>query len=1334
LGILDIYEMIYNISYIRNSREKICYIKRITDSILGKTNHRSNFFDRSVVEFTNREYETLFKYSNVRDYLSFFGSFLQMESIFGDLKVHNLDENYLFHMSIPFKELKNFFALGFISYYGIVNISEFDRENNHFFSANNGQRLIEMYTMFMINNRFPSEWEEGNSRYDEFGNFVPIESPQTKEEFYEAFKRMAIYGPSNRIKYKITDFDFFQIQGVFREKNRNLFIADDAPEELKTKFYNRDITPIDIRDNREWYDYLKGKDLFYLSEIQIAEKDNIANVNFYNFLRTKMSIYEVLDFIVEYAIIIQKVFYETDPEFYENAFIDAKNKVDIVNALEKLFYNFLTRFRIHYLKADYIPKSIREKYPELFLPDNAPEELKKEFYSNGLSAKFILSDKKYKNYLSNINLKVIWGYIYISYRWLKKHSLIDSLKQIFSHSEILDIMLKYGVYLEKLFAIAGLGNLKIDSEYSKETAIDSIEHVIIQGIKKGVIYYDDKVPDSIKNEIPTLFLSDNIDDSIKSAFYNREFTLEYIENNPDILSTIGNTNIIYGFNPEYVWIGWLYKFDEAKIANEKEIEILKIYSVLKNPAFLRKLKRLIIANCQDLERIKKLGETLAGLEVSNSNEIYRFRFDIVDFLDDETIEQEVNNANVLFSEDIIPDIQKLYWCFELKYPKLRAIPYFYSPNLLSVYSINGGRNDRCSLIRTQNMIFSDLLRINLRSNNRSLRKYIKNLERGSQIFKEIIINNLEIGSLSREDIKVLEKYAIQLNTLYNSTLYGKKHMLRLSKNLKLDLLNLASVFLKSENGLDISMLNDRIVRMFCHFAGFDTLDELKNYMAKSIDYAEKRNIRRALEQDFRIEKGDFIKGLANQDKIDEFYRFIPNILGNGSLCKEFLGIDMRSDTTPLDTDVSRVDDEPLSFRECFYGHYYAAARYSPLWLVLKCDDRFNFTESVADSYDREKLEVFELNQDGHGHYGIRTGFASSDIDYFVVSDILDDKVRTDRIKFEIVMNGFYIPIVNTSGDLVFGYDEYLKLKEQMSALSYYGTEDEYSFASELDDFIIEDSNLQEKIDLQIDRGKYITEAIKTRLKDTNSAVFEGIELIHIGSINRGTSVKENEDYDYIMVIDREVYEKPEELYDMIDKAFPEMNLNKESYCYFKGIRNKTIKLNGEQIQIDISFISRSEMPDFSTDDAVCDKLLNIKRINPENYLKVVANIILAKKTLKDVYNSRRARVNPQGGLSGVGIENWILQSGGSFERAAKTFLEATKDYDYNGFKYTAFTSFGIWDFGKNYFAYKLDDKYPHSEFIRDYMNESGFNKMRYILQEYINNIEKRKEHKIMQIN
>ena len=159
-----------------------------------------------------------------------------------------------------------------------------------------------------------------------------------------------------------------------------------------------------------------------------------------------------------------------------------------------------------------------------------------------------------------------------------------------------------------------------------------------------------------------------------------------------------------------------------------------------------------------------------------------------------------------------------------------------------------------------------------------------------------------------------------------------------------------------------------------------------------------------------------------------------------------------------------------------------ASSYGPIWFVLKNDDRFittrTSTETLEAKRDMSKMEVFYTGFLGQGHYGIRTGFASSEINYIVME-------RYDpRVGLEIAMNGFYIPVANSEGKIVFTPRDYDELRTKMSGLSYFD-ENNYAFSENL---ITEETEYfaqqieQNNYEVQFKREK-INNIIKKSLED-----------------------------------------------------------------------------------------------------------------------------------------------------------------------------------------------------------------------------------------------------------
>ena len=87
----------------------------------------------------------------------------------------------------------------------------------------------------------------------------------------------------------------------------------------------------------------------------------------------------------------------------------------------------------------------------------------------------------------------------------------------------------------------------------------------------------------------------------------------------------------------------------------------------------------------------------------------------------------------------------------------------------------------------------------------------------------------------------------------------------------------------------------------------------------------------------------------------------------------------------------------------------------------------------------------------------------------------------------------------------------------------------------------------------------------------------------------------------------------------------------------------------DEVDVDITFVPRTDKVTYATEDSIKDYLSNFEG---EERAQVVKNIIAAKKLFKahECYKPRHAggkdeetgKSLAQGGLGGVGVENWIL--------------------------------------------------------------------------------------------
>ncbi len=799
--------------------------------------------------------------------------------------------------------------------------------------------------------------------------------------------------------------------------------------------------------------------------------------------------------------------------------------------------------------------------------------------------------------------------------------------------------------------------------------------------------------------------------------------------------------------------------------SSNQAEALRIYDTLEDDVAKNDFRLFASDGCDEIpiSRIKTAPQILNRLGLSNSSEITAHRSAFakqllrVDLDDDEKMFDSLERIEDVFIHNNLPFVGKAFLSFQILHPSasldsdfnfsesssispsLKGLP----NNAAQASGISGKAKNR------ETVIFSDLLKASFRSNNRSMREYLENLRIGQDL-----INKLSSGEISWDRFKqpenddtsgdakterdILNIFVQHLNTMYNNTDSGRKSPNKLTGDLEQDLTTLVGAFSPTER----HKLSDRIVRSFAFFAGIRDFDSAETLLDSIAENATSRN-REAVKNGLKLERGDLVKGIGR-------VRYLPNILQNGSVAREFLGDSAGSDVTPLDTDLSIILENPDSISAGL--DVTEASGYGPVWLVLKGDEnrsgegRFSITRRAPEEQNQQvdapdingKLEAFYTGAIGRSHYGIRTGFGSSEIDYFISdSNDVNGTPTSKIIGLETALNGFYIPVLDkSSGEVAFSPEDYDEIREKMSGLSYYGAgeykvapKDErilkaFNFDGEIipstEDIIAESSHNREEVDEK--RRAIIEQVIMPVLERYNLKYKPNIdgdltvgvaEVIDTGSTGRYSNAPHDGDFDFVMKLDREYYGK--------GGNNSKMDEIRDTFCQLMGItspeekekalkggnfRVKNVKLSGldSLVDIDITFTHKTNKVEYSTDMALNDYYHSM---SPNDRESVVANVVFCKKFLKlaGVYKPNRGD-KPQGGLGGVGVENWILQNGGSFLAAARDFMavaEQCSSFDEFRSRYT------IWDFGENHMA---KGEKQHDNFVADNMSATGYEKMK----------------------
>ena len=798
--------------------------------------------------------------------------------------------------------------------------------------------------------------------------------------------------------------------------------------------------------------------------------------------------------------------------------------------------------------------------------------------------------------------------------------------------------------------------------------------------------------------------------------------------------------------------------------SSNQTEALRIYDTLEDDVAKNDFRLFASDGCDEIpiSRIKTAPQILNRLSLSNSSEITAHRSAFakqllrVDLNDDKKMFDSLERIEDVFIHNNLPFVGKAFLSFQILHPSASLDSDFdfsesssISPSLKRLPNNAAQANDISGRAKNrETVIFSDLLKASFKSNNRSIREYLENLRIGQDL-----IDKLSSGEISWDRFKqpknddmsgdakterdALNIFVQHLNTMYNNTDSGRKSPNKLTGDLEQDLTTLVGAF--SPTGRH--KLSDRIVRSFAFFAGIRDFDSAETLLDSTAENATSRN-KEAVKNGLKLERGDFVKGIGS-------VLYLPNILQNGSVAKEFLGDSAGSDATPLDTDLSIILENPDSISAGLGAT--EASNYGPVWLVLKGDEnrsgegRFSITRRAPEEQNQQvdapdingKLEAFYTGAIGRSHYGIRTGFGSSEIDYFISSSSdINGTPIPKIIGLETALNGFYIPVLDkTSGDVVFSPEEYDEIREKMSGLSYYGT-GEYHFAKDSDlsfsgisfsggqvDSIEQivsqlpqnEAEVRKKhsaIDTVIDLALGDIGGLKRKNRIDGDLTEGVVELIDTGSTGRFDNAPGSGDFDYMMRVDKSIISNPQKLAEISNALLARFGKTEHAASEVLGngdLRLKGVRIDGldEPVDIDISFVQKTNKTQYSTDMALADRLETIRRQSPEKHQQIVANIIFAKKFLKlaEAYKPNRGET-PQGGLGGVGVENWILQNGGSFLAAARDFMtvaEQCSSFDEFRSRYT------IWDFGENHMA---KGEKQHDNFVADNMSAAGYEKMK----------------------
>lgn len=328
----------------------------------------------------------------------------------------------------------------------------------------------------------------------------------------------------------------------------------------------------------------------------------------------------------------------------------------------------------------------------------------------------------------------------------------------------------------------------------------------------------------------------------------------------------------------------------------------------------------------------------------------------------------------------------------------------------------------------------------------------------------------------------------------------------------------------------------------------------------------------------------------------------------------------------------------------------------------------------------------------------------------------------------MTISGKYIPIYDKdTNELLFSEREYNDQRKKISGIERYNA----------GDFVLSDNLYFEGLEpylKKIDENNEIVSERRTSILGYLKKVIESIgltfsfgfnsggdvEFIETGSTSRGTNIPQTNsdmkwDFDFTVRFSAENESEMWTKFGKIKSALRGLDGNLLEGNANDKVRLIDVKIPGLDAPVDLDFSINGQKKDYvSTDDALKDKLENIRKQDEAKYRLVLANIMFAKDYLKTsgAYKPNRSlsyeeRKNGNGCIGGIGIENWILQNGGSLIDAMNEFLSyASLDKDFIDFE----KEYAIMDFGQDHVSVSKR-RFPHHNFIMRNMRENGYRKM-----------------------
>jgi len=495
----------------------------------------------------------------------------------------------------------------------------------------------------------------------------------------------------------------------------------------------------------------------------------------------------------------------------------------------------------------------------------------------------------------------------------------------------------------------------------------------------------------------------------------------------------------------------------GKEKNIKEFEIVKKYiTSVTNLLYCDKETILKLLEFFEIDKNEsmELKLNLIFSEFENS-EIQYLKQEIINLaMESDNPERKLVEILNIITNKSIPLFARRFFIFRACYPN-QKLENFLNEDLKKQKSMQSTEvfsaseklrsdfnNPKIGLPGVRYTIYLDLVRTSIESGEISLLDFLKTLKIGSELINKI--NSEGIESITSDLLLVLNKSLYLITILIKESPYVKNERKRLVPDIDLEE-NSKEVILENLRAMNDLLaigpnknLINLVMRYYLKPLGYINIDEVLRRASSIKEEADKRN--RNVSSEIKLEAGDLLKGV----EIDNFHL----ILSQGFYGKEVLG--QESDQTPLDHDAGEVRKNPGTYSFYQIIKSSSASNYSntknSIAVLIKPGNRYKRIIRNSETqdnksyytYDSESYEVIDRTV-YPDHVGIRTSSPSTDISAIILTNVIKEEFIHETqsqeldysisfLFFQIANNGFYIPVVDSYGEIIYTYDDYVKFQ------------------------------------------------------------------------------------------------------------------------------------------------------------------------------------------------------------------------------------------------------------------------------------------------------------------